>query len=213
MSDLTIIERQVDGVVFVDLDGKILLGESNRQLHDAVRLLVQEGKKNVVLNLESVTRIDSSGLGELIASFATLEKNGGAASMSASCAATVRGELPCGVVLTSCSNSRMRQALTPGVPVSRTIVARSPRRRALATMLSSVKPTDMASNPSLDAIASMHSRVRNAVLPDRIMAAPSRSCTSRMSASSGDARASSLCNDEVMLVQARSAAFLNAIAA
>ena len=77
MSDLTIIERQVDGVVFVDLDGKILLGESNRQLHDAVRLLVQEGKKNVVLNLESVTRIDSSGLGELIASFATLEKNGG----------------------------------------------------------------------------------------------------------------------------------------
>ena len=40
-------------------------------------MLVQEGKKNVVLNLESVTRIDSSGLGELIASFATLEKNGG----------------------------------------------------------------------------------------------------------------------------------------
>jgi len=77
MSNLTIIERQLDGVVFVDLDGKILLGESNRQLHEAIRLLVQEGKKNVVLNLENVTRIDSSGLGELIAGYATLERSGG----------------------------------------------------------------------------------------------------------------------------------------
>jgi anti-sigma B factor antagonist len=77
MSNLTITKRQREGVVIVDLDGKIALGETNRQLHEAIRVLVQENKKNVVLNLAKVSGIDSSGLGELIAGYATLEKNDG----------------------------------------------------------------------------------------------------------------------------------------
>lgn len=77
MGDLNITKRQVQGVVIVDLEGKIALGETNRQLHETIRLLVQEGKKSIVLNLSKVTTIDSSGLGELIAGYATLEKNDG----------------------------------------------------------------------------------------------------------------------------------------
>lgn len=77
MSNLTITKRQLDDVVVVDLDGPIALGESNRQLHEAIRSLVQDEKKHVVLNLAKVSRIDSSGLGELIAGYATLEKSGG----------------------------------------------------------------------------------------------------------------------------------------
>lgn len=77
MSDLNITKRQVQGVVIVDLAGKIALGDTNRQLHETMRELVAEGKKNVVLNLAKVTMIDSSGLGELVAGYATLEKNDG----------------------------------------------------------------------------------------------------------------------------------------
>lgn len=77
MSDLNITKRQVNGVVIVDLIGKIALGESNRELHETIRQLIIEGKKNVVLNLAKVTVIDSSGLGELVSSYATLEKNAG----------------------------------------------------------------------------------------------------------------------------------------
>ncbi|MGQ0541415.1 MAG: STAS domain-containing protein [Blastocatellia bacterium] len=77
MGDLNITKRQIQGVVIVDLEGKIALGETNRQLHETIRLLVQEGKKSVVLNLSKVTTIDSSGLGELIAGYATLERNDG----------------------------------------------------------------------------------------------------------------------------------------
>ncbi len=77
MSNLTISKRQAEGVTIVDLAGKVALGETNQQLHESMRQLVQEGKKNVVLNLANVTMIDSSGLGELVAGYATLEKNDG----------------------------------------------------------------------------------------------------------------------------------------
>src|SRR5688572_23244650 len=77
MSSLTIRERQVRGVVIVDMEGKVTLGETNRQLHEAIRQLTAEGKKNVLLNLKDVTFIDSSGLGEIVAGFTTLRTNGG----------------------------------------------------------------------------------------------------------------------------------------
>ncbi len=64
-------------IVVVDLAGKINLGESNRQLHQAIRRLVAEGKQNIILNLANVTSIDSSGLGEIVAGFSTVKAAGG----------------------------------------------------------------------------------------------------------------------------------------
>lgn len=78
MSSLSITQRPVRDIVILDLEGKILLGETNRQLHEALRQLVTEGKKKVILNLEKVSVIDSSGLGEIVAGFSTLVKAGGA---------------------------------------------------------------------------------------------------------------------------------------
>src|SRR5687767_12136691 len=78
MSDLSITKRESGGVVIVDLAGKIALGESNRALHDAIRGLTAGGSNNILLNLASVSVIDSSGLGELVASYASVEKKGGA---------------------------------------------------------------------------------------------------------------------------------------
>ncbi|NOT47756.1 MAG: STAS domain-containing protein [Acidobacteria bacterium] len=78
MSGLNINKRQVNGVVVVDLDGRIALGESNTELHQSLRQLVAEGKKNVLLNLSKVTAIDSSGLGSIVAGYSTLQAAGGA---------------------------------------------------------------------------------------------------------------------------------------
>ncbi len=77
MSDLTITKRHVDGVVILDLTGKIKLGDSNLELHRTLRGLVEQNEKRVVLNLANVTSIDSSGLGEVVSGYATLERNGG----------------------------------------------------------------------------------------------------------------------------------------
>lgn len=78
MPSLTINERATRGVTIVDLSGGILIGGTNRDLHNAIKRLVQEGKNKIVLNMAKVTRIDSSGLGELVAGFATLKSNNGA---------------------------------------------------------------------------------------------------------------------------------------
>jgi|SRR3982751_211091 anti-sigma B factor antagonist len=77
MSNLKINTRRADDVVIMDLEGPIRLGETNIDLHKAVRELVDAGEKKMILNLARVTHIDSSGLGEMVAGHASVEKNGG----------------------------------------------------------------------------------------------------------------------------------------
>ena len=68
---LTIASREVDGVIILDLNGRITLGEGSVQLRDAIRGLISKGQKNILLNLADVNYIDSSGLGELVSAFTT----------------------------------------------------------------------------------------------------------------------------------------------
>jgi anti-sigma B factor antagonist len=77
MGDLNISTRAADGVTILDLDGSIQLGTSSSQLHQALKTQVDDGERNILINLAKVTSIDSSGLGSLIAGYATLEKNDG----------------------------------------------------------------------------------------------------------------------------------------
>lgn len=77
MSTLKIAVRHLGPISIVDLDGQIRIGETNIDLHKTVHDLVASGERKVLLNLANVTHIDSSGLGELVASHATLEKNDG----------------------------------------------------------------------------------------------------------------------------------------
>jgi len=68
---LTIASREVDGVIVLDLSGRITLGEGSVQLRDAIRSLISKGSKNILLNMGDVSYIDSSGLGELVSAFTT----------------------------------------------------------------------------------------------------------------------------------------------
>jgi anti-sigma B factor antagonist len=77
MKNLEIAERRNGNVTVLDLRGNIRLGEGNTELHNILRFLVEKGEKRILLNLAGVTNIDSSGLGELVAGFATLQKNDG----------------------------------------------------------------------------------------------------------------------------------------
>ena len=54
-----------------------MLGDEIGQLRMAVRGLVAEGKKKIILNLAEVDYIDSSGVGELVGSFTTVRNAGG----------------------------------------------------------------------------------------------------------------------------------------
>jgi anti-sigma B factor antagonist len=75
--NLYINERRVGEVTVLDMKGRIRLGGSTISLHKAIRCLINEDKLRILLNLAGVTHIDSSGLGELIASYITLNSMGG----------------------------------------------------------------------------------------------------------------------------------------
>jgi anti-sigma B factor antagonist len=75
--NLYINERRVADVTVLDLKGRVRIGGGAVSLHKSIRCLVEEGKTQILLNLASVTFIDSSGLGELISSHVSLGKAGG----------------------------------------------------------------------------------------------------------------------------------------
>ncbi len=69
--------RQVGGVTIVDIGGRIELGEESAKVRDLIRELLRKGHKQILLNFGNVQYIDSSGLGMLVSSFATVRKQDG----------------------------------------------------------------------------------------------------------------------------------------
>jgi anti-sigma B factor antagonist len=69
--------RQVGSVVVLDIEGKILLGDGDTEIKQAVDGLLSQGRRKILLNLAKVPYIDSAGLGEVIRCFTALRKNGG----------------------------------------------------------------------------------------------------------------------------------------
>jgi len=77
MAQLNIKERDAGDVSILDLSGKVTIGEGSVQLREAVRRLLDSGKKKILLNLGDVSYVDSSGIGELVSSYTTTNNGGG----------------------------------------------------------------------------------------------------------------------------------------
>jgi anti-sigma B factor antagonist len=69
--------RHVGDIVVLDVSGRITLGEGNVILREIVRDLADKGCNRIVLNLNEVYYIDSSGLGELVKTHTTVRNKGG----------------------------------------------------------------------------------------------------------------------------------------
>ena len=74
---MKIVERQVGDVVVLDLHGKILIGEGDDALRDAVTRVVDGGKTKILLNLADVPYVDSAGLGEIVRCYTTVSRKNG----------------------------------------------------------------------------------------------------------------------------------------
>jgi len=77
MAELDVKERQAGDVTILDLRGEVRIGEGSIALRDAIRNLADTGKNKLLLNLAGVSYIDSSGIGELIANYTTISRQGG----------------------------------------------------------------------------------------------------------------------------------------
>jgi anti-sigma B factor antagonist len=68
-------ERKVGDVTIFDLNGKLTIGRGDVILREALLEEFEGGGKNVLINLQDVKTIDSSGLGELISCKVTAGSN------------------------------------------------------------------------------------------------------------------------------------------
>jgi anti-anti-sigma factor len=74
---LEIVQREQEGIEIVDLKGRLTLGEADLHFRSELDRLVRTGMSRVVLNLNDVSEIDTTGLGTLLFALAKLRKAGG----------------------------------------------------------------------------------------------------------------------------------------
>jgi anti-sigma B factor antagonist len=69
--------RTIGDIQILDCSGKITLGEGTMTVRNAVRDILKNNGKKIILNLSDVNYIDSSGVGELVSTYTTVTNSGG----------------------------------------------------------------------------------------------------------------------------------------
>ncbi len=70
-------ERKRDGVAILEMSGKLMGGPDAETFNEILKTLIHEGCHNVIVSMERVKWVNSTGLGILISGYTTLKKNGG----------------------------------------------------------------------------------------------------------------------------------------
>ena len=73
---MPISQRQRNDITILDIKGKITIGAAEEALRDAVQQALNAGSQKVLLNLQGVTTIDSSGVGELVSAYTSATNRG-----------------------------------------------------------------------------------------------------------------------------------------
>ena len=74
---MNISHRNHQGITIVYPEGKITLGDGDQELGEAVRTILEQGGRRIVLNLSKVSYLDSSGVGELVGCYTSIKNKGG----------------------------------------------------------------------------------------------------------------------------------------
>ena len=82
---MEISQREKDGITILDIQGEIDLYNAP-EIKDIIQKLIEAQKYNVIINLEKVSYIDSSGIGALISSLSNLKKYQGGLKIINVCA-------------------------------------------------------------------------------------------------------------------------------
>ena len=76
--DVKIEERVIGHVTVLDIVGKLTMDQAAQHLKDKINSLISQQRRHIVVNLKNVPYIDSGGLGQLVASYGSVMKAGGA---------------------------------------------------------------------------------------------------------------------------------------
>ena len=75
---LEIQQREREGIVIFQCHGRLISGEESELFHKEIKATLEAGKPNIILDLEKVDYIDSTGLGELVACYSAAQEKQGA---------------------------------------------------------------------------------------------------------------------------------------
>ena len=78
---LEISTREREGIALLDLKGRLTAGSDATTFRDAVEVAAAEPGAKIILNLQNVDYIDSTGLGALVMSATKTKNAGGAAKL------------------------------------------------------------------------------------------------------------------------------------
>ena len=70
-------QRGLAGVIILDLEGRLILGDGEQEFRDRVDELMKQGHMKILDNMNAVTYIDSAGVGMLAGKLKTLRERGG----------------------------------------------------------------------------------------------------------------------------------------
>ena len=71
------IQRQLDGVTVLELNGTLHCGDGDREFESTIDNLVSGGSTRLLINLRGVTHIDSMCLGVFITAYVKCQRRGG----------------------------------------------------------------------------------------------------------------------------------------
>ena len=69
--------RRVGSVTIVNLEGRATVGRVGDSLRGCLRKLIDDGERNIMLNLAGVTQLDTSSLSNLARAYVSLRREGG----------------------------------------------------------------------------------------------------------------------------------------
>lgn len=70
--------RHEDGIYIFDVHGRLTIGESSDQLTTALQSILNEAGRKVIIDLNGVPQIDSTGISSLVRISVSLAREGGA---------------------------------------------------------------------------------------------------------------------------------------
>jgi len=74
---MTLHDREIGDVTIIDIDGRITVEEGADIFRERIQQIVRQGRVRLVLNLQAVSYIDSTVLGEIVRAYTSATLKGG----------------------------------------------------------------------------------------------------------------------------------------
>ena len=71
---MVISEREIRGVVILDLQGRLVMEDGVDTFLERMNLLIRQARKHILLNFDAVTYLDSAGVGAIASKYMSARK-------------------------------------------------------------------------------------------------------------------------------------------